>query len=501
MAIVVSHIADDFDVLATRALRQAPLSDLIEIRLDRIGHPGRERLGAFLRAAGKPVIVACPGPEAYGSFAGELEQRLELLRDAAELGARFVDVDWTSSLELGLVKPPCHRIVSRHELEGTPGDLERVHEEVQAVLYEGDVTKIVTRARSCEDGLSLLRWLRTTRGVVAFTSGEEGRFTRVLAPIFGSPFTYCAPAADPGEEAPPATAPGQIPVNELRAMLPPGGVSQETAILGVVGRPSAHSLSPWVQGMGLKAARLDAVYVAFEPQGLRGFLDLAEDQNFRGFSITAPFKEEARALAAARDEATERSGAANTLLREKDGWRAANTDVSAVRETLTQAFAIHGRAGREPHEIARATTLVLGSGGAARAVIWAVRSLGGRALVAGRKRERAERIAREVGCETVPWAEIPRLAYDVLVNATPVGSVGHEEGPVVPPDWIRPGAIVLDAVYRPIRTKFLLAAHERGCTAVPGGEWFVRQAMHQFRLFTRHDPDEGLMRKAFEHAL
>jgi 3-dehydroquinate dehydratase/shikimate dehydrogenase len=501
MAIVVSHIADDFDVLAERALRQSPLADLIEIRLDRSGHPGTKRLAAFLGAAKKPVIVACPGSEAHGAFDGDDEARLDLLREAAELGARFVDVDWSLSLDLGEVKPPCHRIVSRHEVEEMPGDLARVHEEVQEVLHEGDVTKIVARARTCEEGLALLAWLRTTRGVVAFASGEPGRFTRVLAPIFGSPFTYCAPAASPGEPAPPATAPGQIPVNELRALLPPGGVSQETAIFGVVGRPVARSLSPWVQGMGLKAARLDAVYVAFEPETLDGFLALAQDENFRGLSITAPFKEAALAHAALRDESSERAGATNTLLREKVGWRAANTDVPAVRETLAQAFAIHARAGREPREIARATTLCLGSGGAARAVLWAVRSLGGRALVAGRRHERAERLARELGCEAVPWSGIPGLAHDVLVNATPVGSAGHDEGPVIPAEWIRPGTLVLDAVYRPIRTKLLAAAHARGCTAVPGGEWFVRQAMHQFRLFTRHDPDEALMRKAFEHAV
>jgi 3-dehydroquinate dehydratase/shikimate dehydrogenase len=501
VAIVVSHIGDTFDVLAERALRQAPLADLIEIRLDRCGHPGSAKLAAFLRAAKKPVIVACPGPEAQGAFAGDDGERLDLLREAAELGARFVDVDWTLSLELGEVQAPCHRIVSRHELGGVPADLSALHAEVVEVLHEGDVTKLVAEAKTCEEGLALLAWLRTTRGVVAFASGEAGRFTRVLAPIFGSPFTYCAPAASAAEPRPPASAPGQLPVNELRALYPPGGVSQETAIFAVVGRPIGHSLSPWVHGMGLKAARFDALYVALEPTTLAGLLALAQDENFRGFSVTAPFKLEACRLARRRDEASERAGAANTLVREKDGWRALNTDVSAVRETLTQALALHARAGREPRELARATGLVLGSGGAARAVIHALRSVGAGALVAARDVSKAERLAGELGARAVPWDEIPRTVHDVLVNATPVGGSGAEDALPVPAQWIRPGSLVLDAVYRPIKTRLLAAAHERGCTAVPGGEWFVRQAMHQFRLFTRHDPDEALMRKAFEHAL
>src|SRR5688572_4876035 len=120
MAIVVSHLDSDFDALCARALRQAPLADLIELRLDRLGHPGKEKLRAFVRQAGKPVIVACHGPEAFGERAHGVDELCTLFHDAAEAGARFVDVDWTLALELGEVKAPCHRIVSRHELEATP---------------------------------------------------------------------------------------------------------------------------------------------------------------------------------------------------------------------------------------------------------------------------------------------------------------------------------------------------------------------------------------------
>ena len=490
MAIVVSHVADDFAVLCRQALRQAPLADLIELRLDRIGHPGKDALAAFCREARKPVIVAC--------HAGDPHARLDLLHDAAEAGARFVDVDWTLSLDLGEVRAPCHRIVSRHE-DDTPDDLEALAEEVRDVLYEGDVTKIVTHATTCEDGLRLLAWLRSTKGIVAFAAGEAGRFTRLLAPIFGSPFTYCAAAALPGEPAPEATAPGQIRVNDYLAALPPGGISQETAILGVVGRPVAHSFSPWVHGMALKAARLDAVYVAFEPADLAGFLALASDENYRGFSVTAPFKEAARALAFACDGAAEATGAANTLLRDGARWRGANTDVAAIRETLERALALRaGGAGRA--SLGEAEVLVLGAGGAARAAVRAVLSAGGRATVAARRWERAAAVARELGCRTARWEAIASLAWDVLVHATPAGSLAQPDVSPVPAEWLHPGAVVLDAVYRPIKTPLLRAALERGCTAVPGGEWFVRQAALQFELLTNTEPDEPLIRKAFEHA-
>src|SRR6185436_11359411 len=159
--------------------------------------------------------------------------------------------------------------------------------DVERVLYEGDLVKLVAHAHTCEDGLRMLRFVRERGGgMIGFSSGDAGSFTRVLAPIFGSPFTYAAPAVMPGMPEPPRTAPGQIRVNDLRAVLPPTGLSPGTAIFAVVGNPARHSWSPRVIGMALKAGRLDAVYVALEPQDFYLFLDLATDENFRGFSVT-----------------------------------------------------------------------------------------------------------------------------------------------------------------------------------------------------------------------
>ncbi|HVS11785.1 MAG TPA: hypothetical protein VMS76_18090, partial [Planctomycetota bacterium] len=113
-------------------------------------------------------------------------------------------------------------------------------------------------------------------------------------------------------------------------------------------------------------------------------------------------------------------------------------------------------------------------------------------------------VAAELGCAALEWERIPATSHDVLVHCTPVGSAGAPPGSpdmAIPADWLRPGTLVLDAVYRPVKTALLAAARERGCTAVPGAEWFVRQATAQFRLFTAHDADEALLRAAFESAL
>ena len=321
MALVVSLLTDDFPSLARRAVEQASAADLVEIRLDRIGHPGEAALATLFVDCPVPVIVAVNGPEAFGTWEGGVEDRLAILRDAAAAGAGFVDVDWRLADALGAVAGPCRRIVSRHVLDETPAEIAPLHEELAGVLREGDVAKLVTHARRAEDGMRVLRWLRGVEGVVGFCSGEAGRFTRVLAPLFGSPLTYCAPAARGGGEAVETTAPGQIPVDELRATLPRAGGGPGTAVLGVLGNPVGHSVSPRVHGAALRAGGIDAVYVAFQPDDLDGFLDLAGDERFRGFSVTIPFKERAFARAETSDDGSRRTGASNTLLRTRNGWR------------------------------------------------------------------------------------------------------------------------------------------------------------------------------------
>lgn len=503
MAIVVSHIASSFDALARQATRQAPLADIIELRLDRIGDPGGEALAGLIAELKKPVIVALHGSEAFGDFTGDVDERLDILRSAAASGASFVDVDYRISLDLGEVRGEgkCHRIVSRHETEDTPEDLASITEEVRDVLYEGDLIKVVTHATCCEDGLAMLQFVRETGGgMIGFCSGEAGSFTRVLAPIFGSPFTYASPAEIPGEPVPEATAPGQVRVNDLRAMYPPGGMSVQTAIFGVVGNPARHSWSPRVQGMTLKAAKLDAVYVPFEVEDFARFTSLVQDDSYRGFSITAPFKGAAFEASRSRDGASEATGATNTWIREQHGWRGLNTDVGAIGETLEGAFRIHGSTPDRPVALGAATTLVLGTGGAARAVLQAVREAGGSCIVAGRDASKAKTLAATFDASGIGWDEIPNVDYDTLVHCTPVGSLAQPDELPLPAEWIRPGTLVLDAVYRPLKTPLLREAMAKGCTAVPGGEWFVRQAEAQFRLFTGQEPDRALMRAAFDHA-
>ncbi|MDP6519240.1 MAG: type I 3-dehydroquinate dehydratase, partial [Planctomycetota bacterium] len=443
--------------------------------------------------------------------------------------------------------------------------LARCVTEMEEVLLEGDALKFVPAAASTADGLRVLRLLRQRGGgLIAFASGAAGSFTRVLAPIFGSPFTYAAPSPFPGT-APQPTAPGQLSADELHGHWPPGGPTPGTAIYGVLGQPLTHSLSPFVQGMALKAAHLDALYLAFECADLAALLELADDENFRGFSVTAPHKRAALAAAVSSDEASRAAGAANTLVREGRAWRAANTDIPAIAETLEEAATAAagtvvsaaagaatevaagvaaGAADGKGQALAGRTALVIGAGGAARAAAVALLRAGAEVTIAARQQAAAKALGEELGCSGVLFS--PDLARNagVIVHTTPVGTVGMggtggtvdtggtsgtgdtggpddlgdtdgtggpalsrgadeeaAETSLLAPEHMTPGALVLDAVYSPRDTALLRAAAQAGAIPISGGEWFLRQAALQFQLFTGQEANKPLLRAALGGAL
>ncbi len=493
MEVVVSILAGDVAGLAAAARSQAPQADVIELRLDACAGIGRSRLAELFAGVGRPVLAAVNGPEAFGTFAGDDAARIRALHDAADAGAAWIDVPWTLARQLGPVRAPARRCVSRHVLDGTPRDLAALVAETESVLLPGDRLKIVTHAACAEDGVRVLLAVaeraRAGAPIVGFASGAAGAFTRVLAPVFGSLATYAAPARGTG--AP--TAPGQVPVDELRASWPARGPDSATRVFAVLGRPVGHSLSPRVHGAGLRVLGLDAVYVAMEPASIAGVLELCADPRFCGFSVTMPFKSEAARLSIDADEGVRACGAANTLLRTPFGWRALNTDATAVRECVAAALQQAGRG------IDDARAVVVGTGGAARAALHGL--AGARCFVAGRDAAKREELARAFGATACALGDVGRIEYDVLVHTTPLGSRAHADMLPVAAGALRRGAVVLDAVYLPRETPLLRAARAAGARTVGGADWFLRQACGQFRAFTGHAAPVAVMEAELERAL
>ncbi|NLW51161.1 MAG: shikimate dehydrogenase [Candidatus Brocadiaceae bacterium] len=445
--------------------------DIVELRLDMMAGCDPERL---LAGRDRCVIVtnrpvreggACTAPEA---------QRLALLRRAAEQGAEFVDVELDAVGALGELPAGCRRIVSRHDTQGTPADLPALLRRLRDA--GADVAKIAVTAADAADVapvLSLLQREARRTPVIALSMGEAGVASRVLAPKYGAFLTFAS--AEPGRES----APGQVTLDGMLNMYRIRSVDASTAVYGVVADPVMHSMSPAVHNAAFAHAGLNAVYLPFRVLDPARFLEAFTPFDLRGLSVTLPHKEAVLPLMDEVESLAAEIGAVNTVdLR--DGRRyGVNTDVAAAVESIEGAVR---RARLEP--LSARTVLLVGAGGAARAIACGLRGRVGRLVIANRTAARARALAGQVGVDWCPIAEMPALRPDVIVNSTSVGMWPRVDDTPVPCGMLREGMVVFDSVYNPIRTRLLAEAEAAGAVTAAGLEWFVGQAAAQFRIWT-----------------
>jgi 3-dehydroquinate dehydratase/shikimate dehydrogenase len=145
--------------------------------------------------------------------------------------------------------------------------------------------------------------------------------------------------------------------------------------------------------------------------------------------------------------------------------------------------------------------LVLGAGGIARAVAFALHREGALVTISNRTGDRGHRLAEEVGCRHVDWTARHGVLCDILINCTSVGMHPEVDDIAIHPSFLKPGLIVFDTVYTPETTLLIKEARLRGCHVVTGVDLFVRQAALQFQLFTGRDAPLGLMRKVVKNTL
>jgi len=448
--------------------------DLVEVRLDCMAAYDLRRICS---GKDRPIIVTNRPVRQGGLFSGSERRRVAALAKAAALGADHVDVELDAVHLLGQLPAGCARIVSHHDVEGTPDDLESLFRRIRAA--GADVTKIVTTARDVADVgpvLALLQRHAARTPLIALSMGEEGLASRVLAAKFGAYLTFASRTS--GRES----APGQVPYGQMLDLYRLDRIGADTAVYGVVANPVAHSMSPTVQNAAFAAAGLDAVYLPFKVRNPATFLEAFEPYDLRGLSVTLPHKEAMLPLMDELDELAAGIGAVNTVAIRDGRCYGYNTDVGAAVKAITGAAR---RAGLLP--LARRTVLIVGAGGAARAIAYGLRDTAGRVVIANRTVARAEALARELGLEACGLDDMPACKPDVLVNTTSVGMWPRVEESLVPTSMLRRGMVVFDAVYNPLRTRLLREAEEAGGVTASGLEWFVNQAVAQFELWTGQD--------------
>ena len=462
---------------------------LVELRLDYI--QGEVQVKRLLKERPCPAIVTCRRKSDGGRWDRSEEARLQLLRLAIAEGADYIDLedDVAGSVRrYGTTK----RIVSHHDMLRTPPDLAHLH--ARMVTLDADVVKIATMANHPTDNLRMLELVHATLvPTVGICMGDIGVPTRILAGRAGAPFVF----ATFNDER--ALAPGQIGWRPMRDLYHYDAITPATRIYGVVADPVAHSLSPAVHNAACRAAGIDAVYIPFRVPAdqLDEFLTTATRWPLAGLSVTIPHKEAVLAKCTRQDDLVKAIGAANTLTFTPDGIAAANTDAVAAVESLAAVLA-------ETEQLAGGdglgvkTALVLGAGGAARAVAFGLKQRGVEVTIAARTPERGKKVATDVGCKLVDWSARHRMPHDCIVNATPIGMHPDVDATPFDKEHFRPYMVVFDTVYNPENTLLIKEARGAGCRVVTGVEMFVRQAAIQFRTWHGVEPPPEVMREALK---
>lgn len=277
----------------------------------------------------------------------------------------------------------------------------------------------------------------------------------------------------------------------------------KTINMGVIGNPIAHSLSPAMQNAGIQAAGLDYAYIAMPVlnENLRAAVEGLRALGFRGFNVTIPHKQ---AIMEYLDEIHEDAkiiGAVNAVKNENGHLTGYNTDVTGFIEGMKQqGFSPSGK-----------NAVLLGAGGAARAIIWGLIKEKVSTLTIGvRNTAKAQPVAdyfsQYMHIQVLNWdspefaARLPQA--HLLINSTPLGMTPHTDAmPPVNWDLIRPDTFAYDIIYTPAETLFLKTAREHGCQTLNGEAMLVGQGAEAFRLWTGLTLPQAPMATALRAAL
>lgn len=442
-------------------------ADLVELRLDCFDSLDPDSLKKLHQDYLIPKIFTLRSKSQGGFFTGSEESRLETIKCLANFDPEYLDLecDVPASFvsEISKCHPGIKIIISHHEFGLFSKSLDNIYKEmcrIPASFY-----KIAIPAESTSTALNMLTWKKNySNTLITISMGLQGQVSRILGPIFQTPITYACLNTDL------ATAPGQLSASTLKELYRYHHLNPRTAICGLIGDPIACSISDVTHNAVFKACGLDAVYVKMQVKEaeLQEFLHLAKHIPFRGLSITMPLKESILQFIDYVDPKAQEIGAVNTLRFQDDKLYGYNTDSFGALNAIERQLPVKGK-----------RIIIIGAGGAAKAIAYEACIRGALVIILNRNAERAYQIANHIHCQANGLANIEsyvKSGYDIIINTTP------SPMPIDPVN-ILSNTLAMDIRTRPKQTEFLKHAAAKGCRIVYGYEMFTEQAIGQFQAW------------------
>lgn len=451
-------------------------ADLLELRLDLFEPFDLKALVKLRKLIQIPVLFTLRTVTQGGNYSGTDKERLVKLEELAAANPTYIDLEYdTPAIFFSHLKkdyPAIKLIASYHNFSNTPENLPRLIEAFKGLPV--DLVKIACAATSSLDSMKLMVALLGKEHLIALCMGDKGQATRILSPCIGSAWTYAS--IDEAQ----VTAPGQLTIDTLKNIYHTPSLDKSTAIYALLGNPIDHSIGHIIHNAAFRHFGFNAVYVKMplDPHEIPEYLSLAKKLNFQGFSVTMPLKEALIPCLDKLDPFVENARASNTVVRHGNQFVGYNTDASGALDALQEVI-----------EVKDKKLILIGAGGAAKAIAFEARNRGVKLVILNRDKSKAEHLAQLLGAE---WGGLDDLkyyhsiGYDMILNSTPVDLP-------VDPQWIINGCIAMDIRTKPIETPFLAAAASKKCTCVPGYKMWINQAIRQALLWfgTAIDPAEA----------
>lgn len=483
---ICAKMADEFVGNIKRAEKYA---DVIELRFDCLSD---DELTTALtnvlnNSSEKPFLITFRPAEEGGNRNLSMRERAkfwELL--FAKNQTQNIYVDFEFDLKELFNFRTTKSIASFHDFSTVHDKLNWFYE-VNSLVPKAQIIKIAAQTDDITDSIAVWKLIEKAKSnnqqIIPIAMGEAGKWTRILGLAYGAFMTYAA--LESGNE----TAPGQISAKDLIETYRVKELNEETEIYGIIGNPVSQSVSPFMHNAAFKVNNLNAVFIPFEVKNLDDFIrrmvrkETAEVAlNFRGFSVTIPHKQAIIKHLDFIDETAQSIGAVNTV-KIKDGkFYGYNTDAPGFIEPLKNTYG----------DLKNTNVAILGAGGAARAVIYALKKEEANVTVFARNLEKSTDLANKFKVELKSLKSKDQNLnfndFDILINTTPLGMKGKLEGetPVVALQ-IENVKLVYDLVYNPFETQLIKEANKANVPTIGGMAMLVAQGMRQFKIWTELD--------------